>query len=101
MVASERNLHPVATPRLYFVANGIYCDDISGGDSHFFEMAKAAIKAGHRVHFLGGHALKRQLEKRFSTYELILTDKLQLPPFNAGSLRGQFRLLADYYGRFR
>lgn len=87
-------------PRVFFVANGIYCDQISGGDIHFFQMARAAQDAGHHVHFFGGHALKRQLEKHLSHYEITLTDKGPAKPLDAHSLSGQLRLLGDYFRRF-
>ena len=32
--------------RIYFFANGIYADQISGGDIHFFQTAQAAMDAG-------------------------------------------------------
>ena len=82
--------------RVYFFANGIFSDQISGGDIHFFHMAQAAMEAGCTVHFLGGHALEKQLRARFKQFELTLTDRAQAEPFNANSFFGQFRLLFDY-----
>jgi glycosyltransferase involved in cell wall biosynthesis len=86
--------------RIYFFANGIYADQISGGDIHFFQMAQAAINAGYAVHFFGGHALEKQLQANLKGYELTLTDGSQAKPFNANSFFGQFRLLFDYFRRF-
>jgi glycosyltransferase involved in cell wall biosynthesis len=82
--------------RIYFFANGIFSDQISGGDIHFFHMAQAAMDAGYTVHFFGGHALEKQLRTRFKHFELMLTDGSQAKPFNANSFFGQFRLLLDY-----
>jgi glycosyltransferase involved in cell wall biosynthesis len=86
--------------RIYFFANGIYADQISGGDIHFFQMAQAAMDAGYSVHFFGGHALEKQLRANLQGYELTLTDNSQAKPFNANSFLGQFRLLFDYFRRF-
>lgn len=86
--------------RIYFFANGIHADQISGGDIHFFQMAQASMDAGYIVHFFGGHALEKQLRRRFKDFELTLTDNSQAQPFNANSFFGQFRLLFDYSRRF-
>jgi glycosyltransferase involved in cell wall biosynthesis len=87
--------------RIYFFANGIYADQISGGDIHFFHMAQAAMDAGYIVHFFGGHALAKQLRANLKDgYELTLTDSSQAKPFNANTFFGQFRLLFDYFRRF-
>ena len=85
--------------RIYFFANGIYTDAVSGGDIHFFQMAHAAMESGKTVHFFGGHALQKQLCARFKTFELTLTDSRQLARFDADSPYGQFRLFADYSRR--
>ena len=91
---------PAESPRkIYFFANGIFSDQISGGDIHFFHIAQAAMDAGYVVHFFGGHALEKQLRARFEKFELTLTDKSQAKPFNANSFFGQFRLLFDYLRR--
>ena len=86
--------------RIYFFSNGIYADQISGGDIHFFHTAQAAIDAGYRVHFFGGHALEKALRANLKSYELTLTDRSQVKPFNTNSFCGQFRLLFDYFRRF-
>jgi len=71
--------------RIYFFANGIFSDQISGGDIHYFHMAQAAMEAGYIVHFFGGHALEKQLRSRFKDFELTLTDKAAARPFDAHS----------------
>jgi glycosyltransferase involved in cell wall biosynthesis len=91
---------PAASPKkIYFFANGIFSDRISGGDIHFFHMAQAAMDAGYIVHFFGGHALEKQLRARFEKFELTLTDKSPAKNFNANSFFGQLRLLFDYFRR--
>ena len=85
--------------KIYFFANGIFSDQISGGDIHFFHMAQAAMDAGYAVHFFGGHALEKQLRARFEKFELTLTDRAQAKSFDANSLFGQFHLLFDYFRR--
>ncbi|HEY5296782.1 MAG TPA: glycosyltransferase [Verrucomicrobiae bacterium] len=85
--------------KIYFFANGIFSDRISGGDIHFFHMAQTAMDAGYIVHFFGGHALEKQLRARFEKFELTLTDRAQAKSFDANSFFGQFRLLFDYFRR--
>ncbi len=85
---------------VFFMANCMYRDHLAGGDIHFLHMAEAALAAGFRVHFFGGHALQKQLEARRLPATITLTDRKTLPPFSAESLGGQFRLLFDYAGRF-
>jgi glycosyltransferase involved in cell wall biosynthesis len=90
------NAPAASSKRIYFFANGIFSGQISGGDIHFFHMARAAMDAGYVVHFFGGHALENQLRARFEKFELTLTDRAPAQPFNANSFLGQFRLLFDY-----
>ena len=87
--------------RIFFIWNGIYGDNVGGGDLHGFHMAEAALAAGYDLHFIGGHALRSYLEKREFPATVSLSDERRLPPFDAASTRGQFRLLADYVRRFR
>lgn len=90
---NDSSAHP---RRIYFFANGIFSDQISGGDIHFFHLAQAASGAGHSVHFYGGHALEKQLRAGFEKFALTHTDAAQAKAFNAGSFSGQLRLLFDY-----
>jgi len=90
------NATAASPKRIYFFANGVFSNQISGGDMHFFHMAQAAMDAGYVVHFFGGHALEKHLRAHFEKFELTLTDHSQAKPFNANSFFGQFRLLFDY-----
>jgi len=86
--------------RLHFVANCVYGTHFGGGDTHFYQMARAAIKAGWRLHFFGGHALKHHLREQGITAEQTLTDRRMMPPIRPATLGGQFCLLWDYLKRF-
>jgi glycosyltransferase involved in cell wall biosynthesis len=88
-----------AKPRLVCFVNGIYSSQIGGGDTYFFHMARAAIEAGHPVHFFGGHALKEFLEKKQLPLNLTLTDKRKGNFGTASSLGEQVRLLFDFARR--
>lgn len=90
----------VRPERLHFIANCVYGRHIGGGDTHFFQMAKAADRAGWRLHFFGGHALQYQLRQQALTAEHTLTDAAIMPPVRAEALGGQLRLLWDYIKRF-
>lgn len=98
--SGARPASPPQKRRVIFMANGIYTDQISGGDIHFFYLAQAAMDAGYTVHFFGGHALEKQLRARFKDFELTLTDTSLAKPLNANSVSGQVRLLVDYLRRF-
>jgi glycosyltransferase involved in cell wall biosynthesis len=47
------------SPRVFFIANGVFSEHIAGGDIHFLEMARALIQRGYEVHFLGGFVLEK------------------------------------------
>jgi len=88
-------------PLVHFVANCMYGEHVAGGDIHFFNMAQATIETGHPLHFFGGHALQASIYRVPTAKKpsLTLTDS-QMAGGITGSLRGQFRLLRDYFGRF-
>ncbi len=86
--------------RIVFLANCVYGDHVAGGDIHFFQMAAAALRAGYRLHFFGGQALKQHLAKQGLMVEQTCTDSKKLGWINMDSLRGQLRLLLNYLGRF-
>lgn len=88
-------------PRLVFIANSMYSPTLSGGDIHTLHMAEGAIRAGYRIHFFCGHALKAQLEARQLPVTLTLTDDHIMPSCRWDSLRGQFRMLVDYVRKAR
>jgi glycosyltransferase involved in cell wall biosynthesis len=88
-------------PRLVAFINGIFADGIGGGDIYFYHLAQAVVKAGRPLHFFGGHALKRYLEKQRLPLNLTLTDSQAAELGNVASLAGQFRLLWDFGRRLR
>ncbi|MEZ5405594.1 MAG: glycosyltransferase family 4 protein [Verrucomicrobiia bacterium] len=47
------------SPRIFFIANGVFSEHIAGGDIHFLEMARALVRKGYEVHFLGGFVLEK------------------------------------------
>lgn len=87
------------TGRLHFVANCVYGRHMGGGDTHFFQMAQAAQRAGWQLHFFGGHALRYHLQQQVPAVEQTLTDSDMMAPIRAESLSGQFYLLWDYFKR--
>lgn len=93
--------HPAKLPRLVFIANSMYSPTLSGGDVHTLHMAEGAIRAGYRVHFLCGHALKAQIEARQLPVTMTLTDDRIMPAQRWDSLKGQFAMLADYVRKTR
>ncbi len=78
----------------------MYGDHLAGGDIHFFKMAEAAIRAGHAVNFIGGHALQGHVERLSLRATVTLTDRGKMSKINAEQVGGQFSLLADYTKRF-
>jgi glycosyltransferase involved in cell wall biosynthesis len=87
------------TPRVVCFVNGIFGEGIGGGDVYFYFIARAILAAGYPIHFFGGHAFKRYLEKNQFPINLTLTDDGMGKLGNVGSLAGQFRLLADFRRR--
>ena len=87
--------------RVVFIANSMYSEILSGGDIHTLQMAEGAIRAGYRVHFLAGHAMKAQLNARRYPVTITVTDKGVMAPRKWESLSGQLAMLLDYLGRLR
>jgi len=88
-------------PRLVCFVNGIYSKSIGGGDVYFAHVMRAALEAGYQVHFFGGHALRQYLEAQGFPLNLTLTDDGMADLGDVASLPGQFRLLKDFYRRYR
>jgi len=88
-------------PRLVFVANSMYSRTVSGGEVHNFNLVAGALAAGYKVHFVCGHALKVELDRRQIPATITLTDGGLLPTFDYSSLSEQFRLLGLYFRRLR
>jgi len=82
--------------RLVCFVNGIFSESIGGGDVYFHHMARAALEAGHPIHFFGGHAFKRYLENRGLPLDLTLTDSAAGQLGDVNRMSGQFRLLWDF-----
>ena len=95
------NTERIEKPRLVFIANSMYSNILSGGEVHTSNLANSALAAGYRVHFLCGHALKAELERRQLPVTISLTDKGMLPPRDFSTLGSQLKLLADYFVRYR
>jgi glycosyltransferase involved in cell wall biosynthesis len=91
---------PPVRQKVFFISNGKYGDSVGGGDLHGYQMAEAALQAGYDARFIGGHALNEYLVKRGFNGAISLSDRKRLPPFDASTLAGQFRLLFDYWRRF-
>ena len=88
-------------PRLVFVANTMYSNIVSGGEIHTCNLTAGAVAAGYHVHFLCGHALKAELERRALPVTVSVTDKQVMAPRDFGTLPGQLSLLVDYSRRLR
>src|SRR5688572_4112082 len=86
-------------PRLVCFVNGIFSESIGGGDVYFSYITRAALDAGYPLHFFGGHALKRYLERQGFPKNLTLTDRKMGDLGEVGSLAGQLRLLRDFARR--
>lgn len=88
-------------PRLVCFVNGIYVTGFGGGDVYFYYIARAVLDAGYHLHFFGGHAFKKYLERQGLPLNLTLTDSHVGDLGNVTSLPGQFRLLWDFARRLR
>src|SRR6266853_2859224 len=93
--------HDLVKPRLVFVANTMYSNIVSGGEIHTCNLTASVTAAGYRVHFLAGHALKAELERRGLPVTVSVTDKRVMAPRDFGTLSGQLSLLLDYSRRLR
>jgi glycosyltransferase involved in cell wall biosynthesis len=100
MDASIPNQKPTK-PRLVFVANTMYSNIVSGGEIHTINLATSALAAGYEVHFLAGHALRAELERRGLPVTVSVTDKQVMASRDFSTLGGQVSLLLDYTRRLR
>lgn len=87
------------SPRVFFIANGVFSEHIAGGDIHFLEMARALIQRGYEVHFLGGFVL----EKVIASWQLSVifhsTEKKFKNGLNDRGFLSQMALLWNYVKR--
>ncbi len=83
-------------PRLACFVNDIYDESMAGGDVYFYFTATAAINAGHPIHFFGGHALQKYLERWHLPKNFTLTDSGPGKLGDVSKLSGQLRLLLDF-----
>jgi glycosyltransferase involved in cell wall biosynthesis len=90
---------PAALPRLVCFVNGIFAEQIGGGDVYFAYVVRAALDAGYPIHFFGGHALQRYLVRQGFPLNLTLTDRGMGRLGDVATLSGQLRLLADFTRR--
>jgi glycosyltransferase involved in cell wall biosynthesis len=79
----------------------MYSNIVSGGEIHTLNLAMSALAAGYQVHFLAGHALKAELERRALPVTVNVTDKQIMPSRDFSTLGGQLSLLVDYTRRLR
>ena len=80
--------------------NGIYSNQIGGGDVYFGHLVRGVIAQGRPLHFFGGHALNDYLERMNLPMNLTLTDRAKASLGDVTSLPGQLRLLLDFARRF-
>ncbi|SPE57101.1 hypothetical protein SBV1_2630017 [Verrucomicrobia bacterium] len=96
---SDSSLPSRAPTRLVCFVNGIYANEIGGGDVYFAHLARGVLATGRPLHFFGGHVLKEYLERQGLPLNLTLTDRHKGNLGDVTSLRGQFRLLFDFVRR--
>ncbi|NJM56131.1 MAG: glycosyltransferase family 4 protein, partial [Verrucomicrobiae bacterium] len=96
---TDRGAAPQPRRRVACFVNGIYSNQIGGGDTYFFHIARAIIESGHPVHFLGGHAFREFLVKKDLPVNLTLTDGGKWRFGTASTLGEQLRLLVDFARR--
>ncbi len=92
---------PLSPSRIVFLANGLYGRHVAGGDIHLFHMAKEAEAAGWPTLYIGGHALGDHLAQQGLRGEWLPTDDEVLPPLDATTIAGQFRLFRSYLSKTR
>src|SRR6266404_1279868 len=87
-------------PRIHFIANCVYGKHLAGGDIHFFQMADSVLKAGYELHFFGGVALDRHVKAGQVSANVTLTDRQMIELAKVETLREQWILFRNYFGRF-
>jgi glycosyltransferase involved in cell wall biosynthesis len=91
----------VVMPLVHFITNGVFSTSIAGGDIHFLKLAEGAARAGYRLNFFGGHALREVVQQQGVPGTVTLTDDAKMAKVNQGALGGQMAMFRDMYGRYR
>jgi glycosyltransferase involved in cell wall biosynthesis len=84
--------------KIHFFTNGIFSTSFAGGDMVFFNMARAAARAGYEINYFGGHAFQQIVAGEKLPGQVTLTDDAIMPR-PSGGMRGQIALFQDFYGR--
>jgi glycosyltransferase involved in cell wall biosynthesis len=86
--------------KIHFFTNGIFSTSFAGGDMVFFNLARAAARAGYEINYFGGHAFQQIVAGEKLPGRVTLTDEAIMPKAKGG-LGGQVALFKDFHGRYR
>ena len=89
-----------ASRKIHFFTNGIFSTSFAGGDMVFFNMARAAARAGFEVNYFGGQAFAKIVESEKLPGSVTLTD-VAIMPKSTGGLGAQIALFKDFHGRYK
>jgi glycosyltransferase involved in cell wall biosynthesis len=86
--------------RIIFVANGLFGEQLAGGDINLLYAIKAVVAAGWQVEFFGGRVLEHHLKRWNLPANVIFTDSTNSQSLRNDSLGGQLRLFWEFFRRF-
>ena len=92
----------VRTPRrrIFFIVNGLFNDQLAGGDVHLLHTIRAVTEAGWEPQYLSTRELERHLKNWGLPGTVTLTARERREPLNDLSLTGKVRLFWEFFRRF-
>lgn len=94
---------PAAFPaprRIFFIVNGMFNDQLAGGDMHLLHSIRAVTEAGWKPEYLSTRELEQHLKAWHLPANVTFTDRNCKQPLNNLSVKGKCRLFWEYFLRF-
>ncbi len=85
--------------KIVFVANGLFGEQLAGGDINLLYAIKTVVAAGWEVEFFGGRVLEHHLKQWNLPTNIIFTDSVNSQSLRNDSLGGQLRLFWEFFRR--
>lgn len=86
--------------RIFLVANGMFSEQLAGGDIHFLHAIKAFAAAGWQVEYFGGRRLERALKEWNLPANVTFTENPNQHPQRNDSIGDQIHLFWRFFRNF-
>ena len=89
-----------ARRRIFFIANGMFNNQLAGGDIHLLHSIRAITEAGWEPKYLSTRELEQHLKLWHLPANVTFTDRDRKRPLNDHSLKERCQLLGEFFLRF-